>query len=333
MNTTKDKGPTLIRRSHFASSHDGSRHYVELLLMSQFDQWFDDALDHLDDPGEAAIDRAIGGTENPNNDGSINTGEAVGPGEAEAEAPGEAEGPGEAVVSGAMNSGISELAGQGQGGAEDSASVGIEWDDEDPHGFLRRAEAEEQERVENQARREAEARAPHHVAERRPLWPQGPLIRFQRAWDQETVREALRAVTARNFRVVTVYCHRHCDYGLSKSHAVAQIEKYRQQNDQYYIGATTREPVDRFLLDCDNAHHSRYRQMIVLVRANSAAIIAELETDLINYYRGKTGCQNIAPGGRGFSKHREVGYLYLCVGSLSGSGSSGSKRKRKHDTI
>ena len=111
---------------------------------------------------------------------------------------------------------------------------------------------------------------------------------------------------------------------------VAQIEKYRQQNDQYYIGATTREPVDRFLLDCDNAHHSRYRQMIVLVRANSAAIIAELETDLINYYRGKTGCQNIAPGGVGFSKHREVGFLYLCVGSLSGSGSSASKRKQNN---
>ena len=93
----------------------------------------------------------------------------------------------------------------------------------------------------------------------------------------------------------------------------------------FYIGATVREPADRFYnVGSDRpgpgvsvAHHVRYAMMLVMLEG-LAADIAERETGAIRLYLGDgapfrdSRIRNLSDDATGYSRDTEHAFLYLC---------------------
>ena len=90
-----------------------------------------------------------------------------------------------------------------------------------------------------------------------------------------------------------------------------------RKGDPFYIGATTRPPQDRFYLEPERGsgmgHFDRFQRMEVYL-SGTAGEIAEREVMAIRRHYDEALCQNRTTAASGYSRCREIGYLYLCIG-------------------
>ena len=100
----------------------------------------------------------------------------------------------------------------------------------------------------------------------------------------------------------------------------------RECNKPFYIGATTRHPVERFPLRTKLPHDTAYNNMVVawVGTATEARRIEKLVISMARYY-WPSHCMNDRPGGEGIAPGIHPASVYMCEGGKS------SLLRQRHD--
>ena len=194
---------------------------------------------------------------------------------------------------------------------------------DDHSGFLRRAREEEeaaqaaqqqevrcakQEARSAQAAREAWFRQRQWELETAIIVPS--LTRFN---DRAAMLQSRRAWLLGRGRVRTDYLHPFSDKLRAHEHANDLIRRILDNVTTFYIGVTTQTPSERWEMPAafgQLRHCERFDKMLVAIQA-SGTILRDVETDLIDIWKGHAKCVNRGRGGGGFD-HSLSGHLYIC---------------------